>query len=115
MQGVTTVVTGNCGSGPADVKAFYDKLEKDGVGTNVAHLVPHNSVRTRAMGNANRAPTADELKTMEDLVDAGIPGVRDEEVQTEPVHRRSRLVDDLPGDEREQRHRGERGGESDAV
>ena len=72
MQGVTTVVTGNCGSGPADVKAFYDKLDKDGVGTNVAHLVPHNAVRSRAMGNANRAPTADELKKMEELVDAGM-------------------------------------------
>ena len=35
-QGVTTVVTGNCGSGPVDVRAFYAKLEKDGVGTNVA-------------------------------------------------------------------------------
>jgi len=72
MQGVTTVVTGNCGSGPVDVKAFYAKLQADGVGTNVAHLVPHNAVRTRAMGNANRVPTADELKKMEELVDAGM-------------------------------------------
>ena len=68
-QGVTTVVTGNCGSGPVDVKAFYAKLDADGVGTNVIHLVPHNSVRSRAMGNANRAPTADELKKMEELVE----------------------------------------------
>src|SRR5262249_6428910 len=67
MQGVTTVVTGNCGSGPVDLKGFYAKLDKDGVGTNVAHLVPHNSVRTRVMGNANRAPTGDELTKMEDL------------------------------------------------
>ena len=29
MQGVTTVVTGNCGSGPVDVKAFYATLEKE--------------------------------------------------------------------------------------
>jgi N-acyl-D-amino-acid deacylase len=71
-QGVTTVVTGNCGAGPADVKAFYDTLDRNGVGTNVAHLVPHNTVRTKAMGNANRQPTAAELKKMEDLVDAGM-------------------------------------------
>jgi N-acyl-D-amino-acid deacylase len=71
-QGVTTVVTGNCGAGPADVKAFYDKLEKNGVGTNVAHLVPHNTVRTRAMGNANRQPTEAELRKMEALVEAGM-------------------------------------------
>ncbi|HEX3147338.1 MAG TPA: D-aminoacylase [Gemmataceae bacterium] len=72
MQGVTTVITGNCGSGPANVKAFYDKLDKNGVGTNVAHLVPHNSVRSQAMGNANRQPTDDELHKMEALVDAGM-------------------------------------------
>ncbi len=72
MQGVTTVVTGNCGAGPSDVKAFYAKLAKYGVGTNVAHLVPHNSVRAKVMKNENREPTADELKQMEALVDTGM-------------------------------------------
>ncbi len=71
-QGVTTVVTGNCGSGPVDVKAFYAKLTKDGVGTNVAHLVPHNAVRSAVMKNENRPPTDGELKKMESLVDAGM-------------------------------------------
>jgi N-acyl-D-amino-acid deacylase len=71
-QGVTTVVTGNCGAGPSDVRGFYETLDKNGVGTNVAHLVPHNSVRTKAMGNANRAPTEDELHRMEALVEAGM-------------------------------------------
>jgi N-acyl-D-amino-acid deacylase len=68
-QGVTLVVTGNCGSGPADVKDYFAKLEKNGVGANVIHQVPHNSVRSKAMGNANRAPTNDELKKMEEIVD----------------------------------------------
>lgn len=72
MQGVTTVVTGNCGSGPSDVKAFYAKLAKDGVGTNVAHLVPHNSVRAKVMKNEDREPTADELKQMVALVEKGM-------------------------------------------
>lgn len=71
-QGVTTVVTGNCGAGPADVKVFYEALDRNGVGTNVIHLVPHNSARSKAMGNANRQPTADELKQMEALVEAGM-------------------------------------------
>jgi N-acyl-D-aspartate/D-glutamate deacylase len=71
-QGVTTVITGNCGAGPSNVKEFYETLDKNGVGTNVAHLVPHNSVRTRAMGNANRQPTPDELQKMRDLVEAGM-------------------------------------------
>src|SRR5437588_5290069 len=49
-QGVTTVVTGNCGSGPVDVAAFFKKLESGGVGSNVIHQVPHNNVRERVMG-----------------------------------------------------------------
>jgi N-acyl-D-amino-acid deacylase len=72
FQGVTTVVTGNCGAGPVDVAAYFAQLEKNGVGTNVIHQVPHNDVRQKVMGNTNRAPTADELKKMEDLVDRGM-------------------------------------------
>lgn len=69
MQGCTTVVTGNCGSGPVDAAAFFQKLEEGGVGTNVIHLAPHNGVRNAVMGNVNRAPTDAELKKMEELVD----------------------------------------------
>src|SRR5262249_12220621 len=69
MQGVTTVVTGNCGSGPTDVAGYFKKLEEGGIGTNVIHQVPHNDVRRKVMGNANRLPTDEELKKMEALVD----------------------------------------------
>jgi N-acyl-D-aspartate/D-glutamate deacylase len=68
-QGCTTVVTGNCGSGPVDAGKFFKTLDEQGVGTNVIHLAPHNSIRREVMGNANRPPTADELRKMEDLVD----------------------------------------------
>lgn len=71
-QGVTTVVTGNCGSGPVDVAKFFQKLESGKIGTNVIHQVPHNNVRDSVMKNANRAPTADELRQMEELVDQGM-------------------------------------------
>jgi N-acyl-D-aspartate/D-glutamate deacylase len=71
-QGVTTVVTGNCGSGPVDVAAYFSKMEAIGQGANVIHQVPHNNVRLQAMGNANRDPTPDELKKMEELVDKGM-------------------------------------------
>jgi N-acyl-D-amino-acid deacylase len=72
MQGVTTVVTGNCGAGPTDVAGYFKKMEAGGVGTNVIHQVPHNDVRRKVMGNANRLPTAEELKRMEALVDQGM-------------------------------------------
>jgi N-acyl-D-aspartate/D-glutamate deacylase len=72
MQGVTTVVTGNCGAGPVDVAAYLKRLETNGIGSNVIHQVPHNDVRRRVMGNANRPPTPEELKKMELLVDRGM-------------------------------------------
>jgi N-acyl-D-aspartate/D-glutamate deacylase len=71
-QGVTTVVTGNCGAGPADVAKYFAALEKDGVGTNVIHLMPHNTVRRQVMKNADRAPSPAELKSMEALVEKGM-------------------------------------------
>jgi N-acyl-D-aspartate/D-glutamate deacylase len=71
-QGVTTVITGSCGSGPTDVAAFFRALENGRTGTNVIHLVPHNSVRQKVMGNANRLPTGAELQAMKDLVDRGM-------------------------------------------
>jgi N-acyl-D-amino-acid deacylase len=71
-QGVTTVVTGNCGAGPANVAAYFAKLEKIGVGTNVIHQVPHNDVRAKVMGNANRDPSPEEQRMMEELVEQGM-------------------------------------------
>jgi N-acyl-D-aspartate/D-glutamate deacylase len=71
-QGVTTVVTGNCGSGPFDVAKYFATMEKNGIGPNVIHQVPHNAVRSQVMGNADRVPTADELKKMEALVERGM-------------------------------------------
>ncbi len=68
-QGVTTVVTGNCGSGPVDVGAYLKKLDDGKVGCNVLHLAPHNSIREQILGNVDRTPTVDELASMKDLVD----------------------------------------------
>lgn len=68
-QGVTTVVTGNCGSGPVDVGRYFATLEANGVATNVVHLAPHNSIRQQVMRNENRAPSAAELEQMTALVD----------------------------------------------
>jgi N-acyl-D-aspartate/D-glutamate deacylase len=73
-QGCTTVVTGNCGAGPVDVAGYYAKMEQIGIGTNVAHQVPHNDVRAKVMGNVNRDPTPEELHQMEALVDRGMCG-----------------------------------------
>ncbi len=68
-MGVTTVVSGNCGTSPLPVERFLQRLESNKVSINFATLVGHGTVRKAAMGgNFNRPPTAAELARMKDLV-----------------------------------------------
>jgi len=67
MQGCTTVVTGNCGSGPIEVAQYYGKIDLAGAGTNVAHLLPQGNVREAVVGSTQRAATADEIGQMKNL------------------------------------------------
>ncbi len=67
-QGVTTILTGNCGSSPVDLETFFDSIDETGIALNLGMLIGHNKVRNAVMGNDNRAPTADEQDRMEALV-----------------------------------------------
>ena len=95
LQGVTTLVVGNCGLGtapssesaaevlssvngwmtPAGVGAgalsvgeYLSRLERGGVALNVGTLVPHGPVRLSAFGPAAGHPSAEELSRMRELV-----------------------------------------------
>ena len=68
-MGVTSVVTGNCGSSALNLNEWFSRLEKQGVSINVASLVGHNTVRRAGMnGDFDRPPTSEELQKMRDLV-----------------------------------------------
>lgn len=71
-QGVTTVLGGPDGRGPAKLGDFLDSLDTYELGINTAWLVGHNSVRRAVMSTENRAPTASELAEMKHLVDAAM-------------------------------------------
>lgn len=95
LQGVTTLVTGNCGFSPAPITEtsrplveqnahtlldrpfsspwrsmgeFLDHLEAHGVAFNTALLVGHGAVRAAVLGNRADTPTPQELQVMQDLV-----------------------------------------------
>jgi len=102
MQGVTTDVVGNCGTGAApnpaaavifralhgpaarvpewtDYAGYFRALDQNPASINVAVLAGHGSLRLGAMGNAKREPTRDEMATMRgwlrDAIDAGAVGL----------------------------------------
>jgi N-acyl-D-amino-acid deacylase len=68
-DGVTTIVTGNCGSSELDLKHFFSTLEKARIGLNVATLIGHNSVRIEVMGSEDRKATPQEMERMKAMVD----------------------------------------------
>jgi N-acyl-D-amino-acid deacylase len=68
-QGVTTLITGNCGSGTFQVAEYFARIRKQGAGVNIVHLVGHGAVRSAVMKSADRAPTAAELEQMKNLVE----------------------------------------------
>jgi N-acyl-D-amino-acid deacylase len=69
LDGVTTIVTGNCGGSRVDLKTWFEKLEAQKIGLNLATLIGHNSVRSEVMGRANRLATDEEIAKMQALVD----------------------------------------------
>ena len=72
FDGVTTIVTGNCGGSTQNVGAWFRRLEELGIGVNVATLVGHNTVRRQVMGTENRRATPEELARMKELVHAAM-------------------------------------------
>jgi len=68
-DGVTTLITGNCGGSATNLRAFFDSLSLTGISPNVAALIGHNTVRLKVMKTAFRDPTAREHADMERLVE----------------------------------------------
>lgn len=67
-QGVTTLVGGNCGGGTFDVSSFFSRMEEQGIGLNVVHLVGHGTIRQAVMKSADGAPDDTQMAEMKTLV-----------------------------------------------
>lgn len=68
-DGVTTVITGNCGDSEVDIKRYFHFLDSLKLSVNVGSLIGHNDVRRAVLGEAAIAPNAAELKKMTGLVE----------------------------------------------
>lgn len=95
-QGVTTVITGNCGisvapmrpgmplpspldlmqvpaeQGAPDFEAYFEALRREPPAVNVGALVGHTTLRAHTMAALDRAANADEVQAMRQLVQAAL-------------------------------------------
>ncbi|MFC2169903.1 amidohydrolase family protein, partial [Acidobacteriota bacterium] len=68
-QGVTTVVTGNCGGSVSlKVAETKKKWEEQGLGTNAVYLVGFGDIRESVLGRETRAATKEEREKMKDIL-----------------------------------------------
>lgn len=67
-DGVTSVVTGNCGSSNVNINEYFKRLDSVKTSINISTLIGHNSVRRSVMGESNRTPTKEEQLKMEEVV-----------------------------------------------
>ncbi len=68
-DGVTTCITGNCGSSNVEVGRYLRWIDSLQTSINIGTLIGHNDVRKAVLGRANRDATPQELQRMESLVE----------------------------------------------
>jgi len=68
-DGVTTVITGNCGSSNIDIHKYFKQLDSIKLSINVATLIGHNDVRRAVLGEKAVTPDPAQLIQMQNLVD----------------------------------------------
>jgi N-acyl-D-amino-acid deacylase len=71
-DGVTTIVSGNCGGSVLDVAAFFDRIAKQPAAVNHATLIGHNTVISKVKGNVATKMTDAQLAEAEKLVARGM-------------------------------------------
>lgn len=68
-QGITTLVSNECGGGPLSIAAQRAALKQHGTGPNVILLAGHNTIRRHVLGpNYRRTATPEEVEKMKALV-----------------------------------------------
>lgn len=67
-DGVTSVITGNCGSSNINIRQYFDTLRKIHLSINTGTLIGHNDLREYVLGDRDVAPDSAQLKEMENIV-----------------------------------------------
>jgi N-acyl-D-amino-acid deacylase len=68
-DGVTTIVTGNCGYGVGNVREYFEKLKEKGTALNVATLIGHNTILRAVKGDKAGALTDEQMTRAKQMVE----------------------------------------------
>jgi len=69
LQGVTTLVGGNCGASPWPLSDLFERIEHGGSAVNFASFSGHNTLRARVMGRKTASPSSREMRLMREMLD----------------------------------------------
>jgi N-acyl-D-amino-acid deacylase len=67
-DGVTTIVTGNCGYGVRDVGEYFARLKAHGIAIDVATLIGHNTILCEVKGDKAGELTPEQMKQAREIV-----------------------------------------------
>ncbi|MCX7766090.1 MAG: amidohydrolase family protein, partial [Candidatus Sumerlaeia bacterium] len=67
-DGVTTIITGNCGSSVRNIAGFFNDLMTTGVAVNVATLIGHNTILRQVKGDAATSLTLEQFEQCKSLL-----------------------------------------------
>jgi N-acyl-D-amino-acid deacylase len=67
-DGVTTIVTGNCGGSVRDVAKYFAAIERRGAAINVATLIGHNTILKAVKGDRAGELTAEQMAKAKEIV-----------------------------------------------